>query len=117
MAPAEDAGYLTPIPELTSAAFTQGTPIVTKLQAVIAARSYLKTTRLYFPEEPAVVYIAEEQPGLWRVVFEGDYQVIAPDPQHTIPPPAPIHGCVLVAFEAKGDWDMEIKTVECSAWR
>lgn len=113
----EDLRYLTPIPDLTLEAFAQGTPIVTNLQAVIAARAYLKTSRLYFIEDPAVVYLVEEQPGFWQVVFEGDYQVIGPDPEHTITPPAARHGCVLVEFEAKDDWGLHIKTVDCSIWR
>jgi len=117
LAGTEDAYYLTPIPEGTIESFQEGTPVVTKLQAVIAARAYLRSTRLYFQETPRVIFVQEDPPGAWQVVFEGDYQVIGPDPEHTVTPPAPKHGCVLLEFEAKGGQGLRVKTVECSAWR
>ena len=134
---AEDTTYLTPIPEATLVAFQAGAPIETRLQAAIAARASLGSTRLSFAAEPKVVSVEElnlaeahqrvTQPGVttyedrpaearvWLVFFESDWQVIPPDPGHTVTPPPPAHGCVYVLLQASDAGRTEVGTIACPA--
>jgi len=109
---ADDSLYLTPIPEETLAAFRAGTPIESKLQAVIAARVYLGTTRLHYQAPPAVISVVEHPPNVWKVVFEGEWQVIPPDPRPVTPSP-PVHGCVYVTIYTNDNERTEIGTIGC----
>jgi hypothetical protein len=112
--PTEDATYLTPIPDETLAEFKEGTPITSKLQAVIAARAYLETTRLHSTTEPKVITVVEEQSKVWKIIFEGDWLVIPPDPDHTFTPPPPEHGCVYMTIDASDLVVSKLGTIECS---
>ncbi|GAB4580796.1 MAG: hypothetical protein Fur0022_35380 [Anaerolineales bacterium] len=129
---AEDTTYLTPIPQATLLAYPESTPIQTKLQAVISARLLLLEIRIEFAEPPRVLSVeqvsleeahrqteiighstSEGRPGnteVWLVLFEGDYQIIPPDPEHT--PVAPTHGCAYVIIDVKTG-QREGGTVEC----
>ena len=131
----EDTTYLTPIPETTLAAYRPGSPIESKLQAVIAARASLGTTRLRYAETPEVAWAEEmkledahkrvAQPGVstyedrpgdtkvWLVVFEGEWLVIPPAPLHTVTPPPPSHGCAYVILDVTDSGHSEIGTMEC----
>jgi hypothetical protein len=110
----EDASYLTPIPDETLATFGEGTPIKTKQQAVIAARAYLETTRLRSTTDPKVISVIEERPNVWKIIFEGDWLLIPPDPNHTFTPPPPEHGCVYVTINATDLVVSKLATIGCS---
>jgi hypothetical protein len=108
----DDSRYLTPIPEETLAAFRAGTPIESKLQAVIAARVYLSSTRLRYSASPAVISVLEDPPNVWKVVFEGEWQVIPPETRPVTPSP-PVHGCVYVTIYTNDNERTEIGTIGC----
>jgi len=112
--PTEDATYLTPIPDETLVAYQEGIPITNKLQAVIAARAYLETTRLHSTTEPKVISVVEEQSKVWKIVFEGEWLVNPPDPNHTFTPPPPELGCVFVTINATDLVVSTIGTIRCS---
>ena len=129
----EDTAYLTPIPRETLQAYQWDTPVGNKMDAVILARLSLDTTRLSFTEEPKVV-LAEKmrledarkhivQPGVintyedtsgdakvWLVIFEGEWQMTGPPPEHPVTPEPASHGCVFVIIGSQG----EIGTTECT---
>jgi len=133
----EDNAYLTPIPKETLQAYQFDTPVRNKMDAVIVARLSLDTTRLSYTEEPKVV-LAEEmrcqdarkhivQPGVintyedtsgdakvWLVLFEGDWQITGPPPEHPVTPEPPSHGCVYVIIDVTGGCRGEIVATECS---
>jgi hypothetical protein len=47
---------------------------------------------------------SDDRPGdtvVWLVIFEGEWQVFLPNPEHTFTPPPPNHGCVYVSMDAK----------------
>lgn len=111
---AEESLYLTPIPEETLAAYQEGDPIESKLQAVIAARAYLETTRLRSTAEPKVISVVEENPNVWKIVFEGEWLINPPDPNQTFTPPPPEHGCVYVTIVGADQVRIEIGTIACS---
>ena len=111
---AEEALHLTPIPDETLAAYQEGTPITSKLQAVIAARTFLETTRLSFTTEPSVISVVEEPAKVWKIVFEGDWLVTPPDPNHTLTPPPPEHGCVYVTIDETDQVRTEMGTGTCT---
>jgi hypothetical protein len=114
----EDQSFRTPIPESTLMAYKEGTPIANKLQAVIAARVLLSTTRLESIQPPEVIDVqritlAEAikkaiKPGeltyegisldtpVWFVIFKGNWQVHPPSPGVTATPPPPYQGCQYV---------------------
>ena len=124
----EDTTYLTPIPQNTLDAYLNRPPADEKLQVVVAARLFLGTTRIVFTEPPDVLSIEsisleearqrvdqpettlyEDRPGnttTWLVIFEGDYQIIPPAPENTLPPEPAHHGCAYVIvdpFTMEGD--------------
>jgi hypothetical protein len=124
----EDQRYLTPIPEATLAAYRSDMPITNRLEAVIAAQMFVKTTRLEYEETPGVVSVDEltlddahqnvrdPQPGnsyseyrpgntkVWLVMLEGDYRILPPDSDYT---PEPFsHGCVYVIVDKDGGGEM-----------
>ena len=133
--PTEDTVYLTPIPQETLMAYKETMPITSKLHAVIAAQAILGTTRMHYTAPPQVVlveetnlgdahkrvkqhgtYTYEDRPGntkVWFVVFEGDWQIIPPDPMHTITPPPPSHGCAYVIIEANEYGRAQIGGINC----
>lgn len=127
--------HLTPIPEATVRAYRPGTPVDDELDAVIAARAYLETSRLRF-SAPPVVRSAEEltvaeanqrlnpsstddrqaragDPRVWLVEFEGDWQVIPPDPLHTVTPEPPQPGCVQVLIDGADGSGTSVRGMEC----
>ena len=55
----EDTSYLTPIPESTLSAYRSEMPITNKLEAVIAAQIFMRTTRLEYEETPRVISVDE----------------------------------------------------------
>jgi hypothetical protein len=131
----EDITYLTPIPESTLAAYDWQAPIENKLQAVVAGLAKLGTTRLQYASTPKVISVEKisleeahrrtDQIGVieneirpaamlvWLVVFEGEYQIIPPDPEHTITPPSPAHGCSFVIMDPNDPSGSEIGTMDC----
>src|SRR5664279_1508420 len=114
----EDQSYLTPIPESTLQAYREGTPITNKLQAVIAARVLLSTSRMEEIQPSEVIFVERttladalkkaEKPGMetfediplqtpvWFVIFQGDWQLHPPLPGITATPLPPFHGCQYV---------------------
>ena len=114
----EDQSYLTPIPESTLKAYKGGTPITNKLQAVVAARVLLSTSRMEEIQPSEVIYVQRmtlaealkkaERPGVetfedislqtpvWFVIFQGDWQLHPPLPGITATPLPPFHGCQYV---------------------
>ena len=133
----EDQSYRTPIPESTLSAFKEGTPITNKLQAVIAARVLLSTSRMEDIQPPEVIYIQRmtlaeaikkaEKPGVqtfedippqtpvWLVIFQGNWQLHPPLPGITATPLPPFHGCQYVwitennnGYAATGDIDCTV---------
>jgi hypothetical protein len=132
----EDTTYLTPVPQATLDAFRQGIPVESKLEAVIAARAALATTRLIFSDEPRVISVAElslenvgahlggsasaanGKPGdtnVWLVMFEGNWQVVPPDPARTVTPPPPTLGCVYAVIYAADGASSDIGTMDCDS--
>jgi hypothetical protein len=124
----EDTSYLTPIPESTLSAYRSEMPITNKLEAVIAAQMFMRTTRLEYEETPRVVsvdeltldeaqrrvrdpesgnYYFEDRPGdtkVWLVVLEGNYRIIPPVPDYT---PEPFgRGCAYVIIDQDGGGEM-----------
>ena len=136
----EDTAYLTPIPKETLQAYQFDTPVRSKMDAVIAARLSLDTTRLSYTDEPKVV-LAEEmsfedarrrvaQPGflnvinteeipgdtqVWLVLFEGNWQMTGPAPEEPITPEPPTHGCVYIIILDPNDlMRTQFGTTKCS---
>ncbi len=130
----EDQSYRTPIPESTLRAYQEGTPITNKLQAVVAARALLSTSRMEDIQPPVVIYIQRmtlaqaikkaERPGVetfediplqtpvWFIIFQGVWQLHPPLPGITATPLPPFHGCQYVwitennnGYAATGDID------------
>jgi hypothetical protein len=85
-----------------------------KLQAVIAARAYLDTTRLQPTTPPKAISVIEEHPNVWKLIFEGDWLVIPPDSNHTFTPPSPEHGWVYVIIDATDLVVSKLGAIECS---
>src|SRR3990170_8940299 len=109
------------------------------MDAVILARLSLDTTRLSFTEEPKVV-LAEKmrledarkhivQPGVintyedtsgdakvWLVLFEGEWQITGPPPEHPVTPEPASHGCVYVIIDVTGGCRGEIVATECGPY-
>ena len=114
----EDQTFRTPIPESTLLAYQAGTPTANKLQAVIAARVLLSSTRLDNIQTPEVINVQRmtlaqatkkaAKPGVenfedippetpvWFVVFKGNWQLHPPSPGITVTPPPPYKGCQYV---------------------
>ena len=134
----EDQTFLTPIPESTLMAYQAGTPIANKLQAVIAARVLLSTSRLENIQPPEVIYVQRmtlaeatkkaAKPGVenfedispeipvWFVIFKGNWQLHPPSPGITVTPLPPYKGCQYVwiaeannGYAATGDIDCTIE--------
>ena len=134
----EDQTFRTPIPESTLKAYHAGTPIANKLQAVIAARVLLSTSRLENIQPPEVIYVQRmtlaeatkkaAKPGVenfedippetpvWFVVFKGNWQLHPPSPGITVTPPPPYQGCQYVwiaeannGYAATGDINCTIE--------
>mgnify|MGYP005825777923 CR=1 FL=1 len=134
----EDQTYRTPIPESTLKAYHSGTPIASKLQAVIAARDLLSSMRMDNIQTPEVIDVQRitlaeakkkaNKPGeqtyegispdtpVWFVIFKGKWQVHPPSPGITATPPPPYQGCQYVwiaeannGYAATGDIACPIK--------
>jgi hypothetical protein len=134
----EEQTFRTPIPESTLKAYHAGTPIANKLQAVIAARVLLSTSRLENIQPPEVIYVQRmtlaeatkkaAKPGVenfedippetpvWFVVFKGNWQLHPPSPGITVTPPPPYQGCQYVwiseannGYAATGDINCTIE--------
>ena len=132
----EDTAYLTPIPMETLLAYKCSSPIANKLQAVIATHDCLIYLHYKIVGELKVdsvesITLAEAQrrvaqpndfardnrPGeteVWFVLFEGDWQ---PDyswePQLTITPNPPTHGCSYVIWGAQINSFSETGSIAC----
>jgi hypothetical protein len=113
--------------------------IATESQAVDYARSMLFTTRIeniddleFISAEKMSRADAEElvsQPSghfqsgptgdaqVWLVVFEGDYRIAPPDPDHTYTPEPLTHGCVFSIFDAVDGDFMQMGTQPCDVFR
>jgi hypothetical protein len=125
-----DTAYLTPVPEATISAYREDVPIESKLQAVIAAQVFLKTTRLDFEEAPKVISVDEvsldealyevrdfrscaecfeDRAGetkVWLVMLGGEWRIIPPDPGHTNTPEPREPGCAFVIIDPNGRHEM-----------
>ena len=112
-------------------------PIRNKLDAAIAAQALLSSTRLEYEELPRVMYVenlpleevhekvrqmqpgeyfSEDRPGntrVWLVLFEGEWRVVPPDPEHVYTPEPLAHGCAFVIIDRNYDHS-EIGTIKCS---
>jgi hypothetical protein len=132
----EDTAFLTPVPQETLLAYRYDTPITNKLQAVISARANLLSTRLHYDTPPGIVSVEKlnlesalkklERPGVydyddrpgdtvvWLVIFEGEWQIIPPDPLHTYTPSAPSHRCVFALVDALDAGRSRIGTIDCA---
>ena len=133
----EDPSYLTPIPQETLQAYEFDTPVRNKMDAVIAARLSLSTTRLNFTETPKVISVEEmklsdarrraAQPGIntyedrpgdtmvWLVIFEGEWSISGPptDPANPATMEPPSHGCVFVIVDANDSSRSDVGTIFC----
>jgi hypothetical protein len=120
--PMDDLRYLTPIPEATLAAFSPDQPITSRVEAVIAARRLLETTRLSFSTSPGVIYVDQITLGealqrenvptqeyqyyhptgtmIWLVAFEGEGQVIPPQAGTPGPEQTSVLRCTYVIIES-----------------
>lgn len=125
----------TPVSEMTPPAYRPGSPIVGQQAAISAARVSLEQSRLRYINAPKVVSveqikledahkrvaqlglsISEDRPGdtmVWLVIFEGEWQIIPPDPRHTATPAPPIHGCAYVIMNASDGERAEVGGIEC----
>jgi len=119
----EDTTYLTPIPEATLAAHRVEMPITNKLEAVIAAQVFLRTTRLDYQELPKVCSVEklrlaeayqavnrtdiyDDRPDdtrVWLVILEGEWTIIPPDPGHDFTPAPPARGCAYVILDQNNE--------------
>lgn len=124
--PQSEEWYLTAVPEATLEAYTLGSPVETKAEAAVAARRQLGGPHWFPVGTPRVVLVEamdelasssqEPVPGVddpssgtikvWRVVFEGDWQILGPPPPDGIPyeDPPPYHGCGYVLLRAANGW-------------
>jgi hypothetical protein len=133
----EDKTYLTPIPQETLRAYRFGSPIINKLQAVIAARIEINSPPHFKCVSTPITVSAEEmslqkshtlvaQPGsqtyderpgdtrVWLVVFECDLQVFPPSPGTRTPMlPPPFHACSYVIIQAEDAMGSEVGGIEC----
>ncbi len=118
-APADNA-YLTPISDATIAAYRPGPSVRTKLDAVLVGRLQISSTRLDQVSTPRAIFVQEmtfaeanrkvTEPlpqsnpmdsKVWLVIFQGTWQLMPPDPTHTVTPPPPYYGCVYALFYAE----------------
>ena len=102
---------------------------------MIAAQVGLRQPRLRYAQLPQVKSVKQlrliearqrvAQPGsypyedrpddteVWLVVFEGAWQIIPPDPKHTVTPSPPVHGCTYVMLQATDGGRLEVGGIEC----
>ena len=121
-----DTTYLTPIPQATWQAYQRGSPVNTKLEAVIAARSsfyfHLQAVTEPIPSfvekmthenaYTAVLHRPRDYPDsrpknmkVWIVLFEGDWQVLSPPPaDEATPSPKPSFPRVRVCPDRSDQW-------------
>ena len=133
----ENQSYRTPIPESTLKAYREGTPITNKLQAVIAARILLSTSRMENIQTPQVIYVQRmtlaeaikkaEKPGVetfediplqtpvWFIIFQGDWQLHPPLPGITATPLPPFHGCQYVWITENNNGYAATGDIDCAA--
>ena len=130
----EEQPFRTPIPESTLMAYQSGTPIANELQAVIAARALLLTSRMEYIQPPEVIDVQRitlaeakkktaqsyddipPETPVWFVVFKGNWQLHPPSPGITVTPPPPYQGCQYVwiaeannGYAATGNIDCTVK--------
>jgi hypothetical protein len=127
----------TSIPEATLPAYRPGSPVGNQQVAVSAARVSLQQSRLRYIHTPKVVSVEQlkledarkrvAQPGVivsedrlgdtmvWLVIFEGEWQIVPPDPGHTATPAPSTHGCVYVIMNASDGGRTEVSGVACAS--
>jgi hypothetical protein len=131
----EDKSYLTPIPDATYLAYKMGSPIETKLQAVMAARGYLSfhmtviggpvvisAERLSLkdafkkssPNDTNPNYFMPPDTIVWLVIFQGEVQILPPDPLHTVTLMPPQHSCIDVILVASDGSPIEVGEGPCA---
>jgi len=125
------------IPEATLPAYRPGAPIANPQEVVNIARVSLEQSRLRYVNTPKVVsveqlklqdarkrvaqpgvIVSEDRPGdtiVWLVIFEGEWQIIPPDPGHAATPAPPVHGCTYVIMNASDGGQAEVGGVACAA--
>lgn len=130
----ESTAYLTPIPDATLQSYKFGAPIESRLEAVIVGRKMLCVLHSCNIGTPKVISADEmsfedankrigrtdahydywpRDIGVWLVIFEGEWQLIPPDPTHTATLPAPAHGCEFSLFAAKNGESIAGGDVKC----
>jgi len=127
----------TSIPEATLPAYRHGSPIANQQVAMSAARLSLEQSRLRYINTPKVVFVeqlkledahkrvaqpgvivSEDRPGdtmVWLVIFEGEWQIVPPDPGHTATPAPSTHGCMYVMMNASDGGRAEVGGVACAS--
>lgn len=132
-----DAGLvLTATTESTLPVYHLGLPIKNKQEAISAALANLEKSRLRYQHVPEVVSVEKMNVEdarrqfkerditifggrtagtlVWVVLFEGEWQIIPPNPSHTETPPPFTHGCVYVIMDASDGGEAEVGGIECS---
>jgi hypothetical protein len=134
-----DKSYLTPIPEETIQAYSSGSPINNKLDAVIAARFFLqKSFHFYCINSPDILLVEKmtlmeateriERPGsdtyhdrpdntkVWLVLFECDWVVDFDSFEQDVATPTPeppFTGCGFVILDSSNGAGFRLGTTEC----
>lgn len=123
------------IPETTLPAYRPGSLIASPQEAVNVARVSMEQSRLRYVNTPKVVsteqlkledahkrvaqpgvIISEDRPSdtiVWLVIFEGEWQIVPPDPGHAATPVPPVHGCAYVIMNASDGGRVEVGGVAC----
>jgi hypothetical protein len=124
------------IPEATVPTYRDGSPIANQQIAISAAQTNLQRSRLRYTTMPQVVSveqlkledahkrvaqpgvnISEDRPGntmVWLVIFEGEWQIVPPDPGHTATPALSTHGCMYVIMNAGDGGRAEVGGIPCA---
>ena len=131
----EQQTYLTPIPESTLMANREGTPIGSKLQAVIAASALLLNSPMENIKPPEVMFVQQTtlaqaikktaKPGVetfedihpqtpvWLVIFKGTWQVFPDSPGNTVTLPRLYQGCQYVWIAEANNGYMATGDIDC----
>jgi len=126
----------TATPEITLPHYLSGQPITNQQEAISAALDNLKKSRLHYQSVPKVVSAEKKKAKdarkqfkeegitvcerrsddtmVWVVLFEGEWQIIPPNPSHTETPPPFTQGCVYVIMDASDGGEAEVGGIDCT---